>query len=263
MARSKTVVWGGVLVVAGVVSLLANLDVNIRWDLLVPIFVILIGVWLIVARIGPGGGYAVGDRAEAREGIDKATLDLAVGAGRVQVRSATLGGDQLYTAHVEQQGGSPDVRLDRGTCTLKISTRLDWIIGARRLRVDAQLSDAVAWHVRCATGAIRGEFDLSTAPLSGFDCRTGASQISITLPPPKGVVPLHIVGGAMRVDLVRPAGSALKVQAEGGALRLQADGTGQDGFGIRGWRSAGFDAAADRYEVSLAGGALDVNISTR
>lgn len=261
-SRNPSVIWGGILVIIGVLFLLSNLNINLRWDIVWPIFLIAVGVWFVAARIGPGGNYADVDSAEARDGISQATLDLALGAGTVNVRSASLD-DQLYKAHIEHAGASPDVRLDRATGTLKISSRFDWFMGARRFRLDTQLSDAVPWSVKCATGAIRGEFDLSTTQLTGFDCRTGASRITVNLPAPKGVVPVRIDGGALRVDLIRPSGAAIKVQSTGGALQLRADGAHQDGFGNREWRSTGFDGAADRYEVSVAGGALNVNVSTR
>lgn len=260
--RSSSVIWGGILVILGVLFLLANLNINIRWDIVWPVVLILVGVWFLAARIGPGGNFADVDGAESRDGITRATLDLALGAGRLEVRSADLG-DQLYRTHIEHQGSSPDVRLDRATATVKISTRFDWFMGARRLKIDTQVSDAVTWDVKCATGAIRGEFDLATAQLASFDCRTGASRVTVNLPAPKGVVPVRIDGGALRVDLVRPAGAAIKVQSSGGALQLHADGSSQDGFGNREWRSSGFEGASDRYEVSVAGGALNVNISTR
>ena len=261
-SRNPSVIWGGVLVILGVLFLLGNLNINIRWDLLWPVFLILVGVWLLAARVGPAGRYADVDSAEARDGLTKATLDLSVGAGRVDVRSAALG-DQLYRAHIEQAGSSPDIKLDRGTGTVKISTRFDWFMGARRLRVETQLSDAITWDVKCSTGAIRGDFDLSTTQVASFDCATGASRIDVNLPAPKGVVPVKIDGGALRVDITRPAGTAIKVTSSGGALQLRADGTHQDGFGNREWRSSGFDSASDRYEVTVAGGALNVNISAR
>ena len=260
--RNPGVIWGGILVIVGILFLLGNLNINIHLDLLWPVFLILIGVWLLAARVGPGANYADVDSAEPRDGITRATLDLAVGAGEVQVRSADLG-DQLYRAHIEHQGAAPEVRLDRGGNVLKISTRLDWFMGPRRLRIDTQISDAVTWDVRCSTGAIRAEFDLSTTQLTGFECRTGASRITVNLPAPKGVVPVRVDGGALRVDLIRPAGTAIKVVSTGGALQLRADGTHQDGFGNREWRATGFDSATDRYEVSVAGGALNVNVSTR
>lgn len=260
--RNPSIIWGGVLVILGVLFLLSNLNVNIRWDLLWPAFLILVGVWLLAARVGPGGNFADVDSAEARDSIAKATLDLSVGAGRVDVRSAALG-DQLYRAHIEHAGSTPDIRLDRATGTVKINTRFDWFMGARRLKVDTQISDAVPWDVKCSTGAIRGEFDFSTTQVTSFDCRTGASRIEVNLPAPKGVVPVRIDGGALRVDITRPVGAAIKVQSTGGALQLRADGSHQDGFGNREWRSTGFDSATDRYEVTVSGGALNVNISER
>jgi cell wall-active antibiotic response 4TMS protein YvqF len=261
-SRSPSVVWGGILVILGVLFLLSNLDINIRWDVIWPVFIIAVGVWLIAARIGPGGNYADVDSAEPRDGLSQATLDLSLGAGTVGVRSGAQD-DQLYKVHLEHAGSSPEVKLDRSTGTLKISSRFDWFMGARRFRLDAQISDALPWTVKCATGAIRGDFDLATTQLTAFDCRTGASRITVNLPAPKGVVPVRIDGGALRVDLVRPSGAAMKVSSTGGALQLRADGTHQDGFGNREWRSTGFDAASDRYEVTVSGGALNVNISTR
>jgi hypothetical protein len=260
--RNPSIIWGGILVALGVIFLLSNLNIPIRWELVWPVLLIAVGLWLVAVRVGPGGNHADVDSAEPRDGISKATLDLSLGAGQVDVRSAALG-DQLYRAHIEHSGASPDIRLDRSSGTVKITTRMDWFLGARRLHVDAQIAQEVAWDVRCSTGAIRGDFDLSTAQVASFECRTGASRISVHLPPPKGVVPVRVDGGALRVDLTRPTGAAIKVQSTGGALQLRADGSHQDGFGNREWRSAGFDGATDRYEVSVAGGALNVNVSER
>lgn len=260
--RNPSFIWGGILVILGVLFLLSNLNVNVRWDLLWPVLLILVGVWFLAARVGPGGSYADVDSAEAREGISSATLDLTVGAGRIDVRSAALG-DQLFKTHIEHAGSPPDIKLERATGTVKINTRFDWFMGARRLRVETQISDAIPWDVKCSTGTIRGEFDLSTTQLTSFDCRTGASRIEVNLPAPKGVVPVRIDGGALRVDVTRPAGAAIKVASTGGALQLRADGEHQDGFGNREWRSTGFDSAADRYEITVSGAALNVNISQR
>ena len=262
--RSPALFWGGLLVVFGVLLLLANLGVlnYIRWDVVWPILLIGVGVWLIVARIGPGGTSADLDTAEPREGLDKARLELAVGAANIDVRSAALG-DQLYHVHIEHAGTPPDVRLDRATGTVRISQRVDWFMGARRLHVDAKLTDAIPWAVGCSTGAIRGDFDLSSTTVTEFGCRTGASRIGLVLGRPQGTVPVHVEGGALTVNLTRPAGVAIRVQASGGAVQLHADGSRQDGLGTRSWRSDGFDAATDRYDVSVSGGALNVDVSTR
>lgn len=262
--RSGSAFWGAVLVLLGIVFLLANTGVlnNVNWDYVWPVLLIAVGVWLILARIGPGGTNASLDSAEPREGLQKARLEVAVGAGQVDVRSAQLG-DELYRLHLDHAGQSPQIKFDRSTGTVSVSQRFDWFIGARRLHLDAQINDALSLDLSCATGAIRGTFDLASITLTSFDCQTGASRIDLSLGAPKGVVPLRIQGGGLTVDVVRPAGAAMKVNASGGAVQLRADGSRQDGVGSRAWSSSGAEAAADRYELSISGGAVTVNVSGR
>src|SRR5438270_13930620 len=207
--RSPAVFWGGALVLFGVLLLLANLGLlnDIRWDFVWPVLLIALGVWLIVARIGPGAASADVDSAEPRAGLDRAKLEVAVGAARIDVRSAALD-DQLYRVHIEHAGTALEVKLDRASGTVRISQRVDWFMGARRLHVDARLTDAIPWGVSCSTGAIRGSFDLSSTNLTEFGCRTGASRIGLVLGRPKGAVPIHVEGGALTVDSARPAGVA-------------------------------------------------------
>ncbi len=259
--RNPSIFWGGVLVILGVLFLLANTGVldNVSWDVIWPIILIAVGAWMIVARIGPGGSQADVDGSEALDGLPRAKLEIAVGAGRVDVRAAALG-DRLYQLHIDHAGSAPEVRLDRATGTLRISQPVGWFTGMRRMRVEAQLSDSIPWDLSCSTGAIRGDFDLSSATLTGFECKTGASRIDLRLPAPKGQVPIRVDGGALTVDLTRPAASAVRVLVSAGAVHLKADGVRQDGIGSREWRSTGYDTAADRYEVSVAGGAADVTV---
>ena len=259
--RNPSVIWGGVLVILGVLFLLSNLNINIDWGVIWPVFLIAVGAWLLLTRLGPSGGYADVDSAEPRDGITQGKLELSVGAGRVEVRSAALG-DQLYRARIEHAASKSEIKLDRASGTLRISTPFDWFMGSR-VRIETQLADSIPWEVKCSTGAIRAEFDLSTTQVTGVECKTGASRITVNLPAPKGVVPVRVDGGALTVNIIRPAGAAIRVQSSGGALQLRADGTHQDGIGSREWRSTGFDSATDRYEVAVSGGALNVNVTQR
>ncbi len=263
--RNPSAFWGGVLVLIGLLFLLGNTGVlsNLNWDVVWPVLVIALGVWLLLPRLGGVRGSIAGvDSAEPREGLEKAKLEIAVGSGRVDVRSSALG-DQLYHAHIDHAGSQPEIKLDRATGTLRISQKFDWMPGMGRFRLDAQLSDALPWDVSCSTGAIRGEFDLSTLPVSSVECRTGASRININLGAPKGVVPVRVDGGALTVDITRPAAAALKVHASGAAIHMWADSTRQDTIGNIDWRSTGFDSAADRYEVSVSGAAINLNVRPR
>lgn len=256
--------WGGVLVVAGTLFLLANLGYlnNIEWNLAGPVLLIGLGLWLLIARVGTGG-KAVVDSAEPRAGLSAGRLEIAVGAGDVDVRAASLG-DQLYTAHVDHLGSASEVRLNRATGTVRIWQQPEWWwFGGGRSRVDARLNDSMPWAVDCSTGAINGTFDLTAAQLSRFDMKTGASHIELKLPAPKGLVPIRVDGGALTVDFALPADAPIKVQANGAAVHLNTEGARQDGLGSREWRSTGFDGAADRYDVQVSGGVATVNVNRR
>jgi hypothetical protein len=264
-SRAPGYFWGVVLVLLGLVFLAANTGVldSIDWNVAWPLILIALGVLLLVARLGPGGASGIVDASEPREGLAGARLEIAVGAARIDVRSAPLA-DQLYRMHIEHGGPQAEVRLDRTSGTVRVSQPVTWAIGAgRRLRIYAQLNDALPWDVGCSTGAGRGEFELASGQVTGFACKTGASRIDLNLPRPKGQVPVRIEGGGLQVDITRPIGTAIRVQASGGAVRLKADGTTQDGIGNREWRSQGFDSTGDRYEVTVAGGATTVTVGER
>jgi hypothetical protein len=259
--RSPTIFWGALLVLIGVLFLLGNTGVlnNVNWDVVWPVFLIALGVWLIATRFGPGGSISDVDSSDIRDGLARARLEIAVGSARLNVRTAALG-EQLYRVHLGHAGSRPEIRLDRTTGILRISQSYGWFPGAGRLRVEAELSDAIPWDLSCSTGAIRGEFELTGGQLSGFECKTGASLVDLRLPAPKGLVPIRLEGGALTVEVTRPVGSAVKVRVSAGAVQLNADGTRQDGLGSREWRSSGYDSAADRYDVTVSGGAANVTV---
>jgi hypothetical protein len=265
--RGPSYFWGGVLVVIGVLILLGNTGVlgNINWDVLWPLLLIAFGAWLIAVRVLPGGGPAVGgsgamDRADTRDGLAKARLEVAVGSARVEIRGAALG-DQLYHARIGHRGQEPEVQLDRTTGTVRISQPGSWMMGGwGRVELDVQLSDALPWEVKINAGAIKGSVDLSTVPLTRFECDAGSSRLELSVPKPTGEVPIRVEGGSVKVRLRRPSGAAAKVQAAGGSISFTADGVRQGGFGNVTWQTPGLEAAADRYEAHFSGGSVRVDV---
>ena len=258
--------WGGVLIIAGVLALLANLHLldNLDWNYAWPVLLIALGVWLLIMRALPGGTGAGGgaplERSDPRQGLARAELDVRLGSVRIDLRGAALG-DQLYHARIDAHGRAPEVRLDSSTGIVKISHASGWMMGGwGRAALDIQVSDAIPWAIDLKTGSVRGAIDLSTAKLADFECNSGSSKLDLSVPKPSGVAPIRVEGGSARVRLRRPAGAPIRVDASGGSVRLTADGVRQSGFGTIAWQSPGADASSDRYEARFSGGSVVVDV---
>ena len=91
----------------------------------------------------------------------------------------------------------------------------------------------------------------------------GASQAELALPRPAGIVPIRIGGGASQVTIRRPQGVVARLTVRGGVSTLTADDhqAGTVG-GLFRWQSPDFAAAANGYEIEIAGGASGLTITT-
>jgi TetR/AcrR family tetracycline transcriptional repressor len=100
----------------------------------------------------------------------------------------------------------------------------------------------------------------------GLDVRdikvdSGAAKVECFLPAPKGVVPIDISGGVVGVMLHRPPGVAVIADVHSGVLRLKLDDYSIAAVinDVR-WESEGASSAADRYEIRINSGAVQVSL---
>lgn len=265
--RGPSYFWGGVLVLVGVVALLDNFGVlnKVDWNYVWPVLLIAVGAWLLVVRRMPGGpttfaSSGAAERSDPRDGLARAKLDLALGNARIDFRGAALG-EQLYHAKIGHSGQPPEIQLDRATGTVRITQAGGWMTGGwGRVELDIQLSDALPWEIHAKTGTIKGGIDLSMASLARFEGDSGSSNLELNVPKPTGEVPIRIEGGAVRIRLRRPGGTAIRVEASGGSVHLTADGVRQRGLGSVVWRSPGSESATDRYDVRFSGGSVHAEV---
>jgi hypothetical protein len=91
----------------------------------------------------------------------------------------------------------------------------------------------------------------------------GVTTVTLLLPAPAGVVPLRLRGGVHKVSIRRPSGSAARVRIESGAAKLTLDTMhlGAVGGEVR-WETPGLEAAPDRYELEVSGGANELTFGT-
>ena len=161
--------------------------------------------------------------------------------------------DELYRARFE--GKVPDIRVDGGTVTVRYRMSL------RPPRGEIVLSGRVPWAIRTRMGMSHVVADLEGLELRGLEISAGASHVEVRLPRPKDETHVRIGGGASDVELIRPAGVAVRVHVGGGVSKLAIDDfrLGSAG-GKTDWRSPDYEKVAGRYDVEIGAGASKVTI---
>ncbi len=293
MTRNQRGSLVGLLLVAlGVIALLANLglisaDAVLGLLDLWPLLLIVIGLELIVRRLlAPPRATLAGAAILALAvvgalayvslvpppaietttasapvgGVDKAALDLGLGASNLEVKSASLGTD-LYRATFQfPKGSAPDVSVDNGTVGISDHQGFGRLAFGRR-HVSLTLNSDIPWAISVGGGATNGTLDLRLLKLTSLDVNGGANRETVDLPPPHGTVTLSISGGASNLTLHRPSGTPVSVQISGGASNLDADGHHISAFANdQSWSTPGYDSAQDRYQVDVSGGASSVKL---
>lgn len=190
--------------------------------------------------------------------MEEMTLVFVRGAADVRIRvDGTL--DRPYEARFG--GRQPDVR-ELGS-RVEIEHRwgllgLDW----RHQSADIVLNPRMAWHIVVRGGLSRLTADLRGLRLLGLTVTGGASQVELQVDDPVGQVPVTVGGGASRLHVVRPTGSAASVAIGGGASRLTLDA---QRFGAIGGRTrletCGYQATEDRLDLIVSGGASQVALT--
>lgn len=191
-----------------------------------------------------------------RSTLARARLEVAAGLFDVVLTSGPLGDDLIRSTFDGQQ---PRVEQEGATVTLR-QRRLSLYFGWAGPGV-VRLNDAVTWDLALRGGTYRLKLDLQGLRLSGLALR-GGYGLSATLPPPVGTVPVSLSGGVSDMVLERPRGAPLRVAVRGGANRLAVDDLRLNAADQTGWQTPDFEEAADRYDLTVIGGANQLTIGS-
>lgn len=135
----------------------------------------------------------------------------------------------------------------------------------RRLRGGRQgeleLNPAHPWRVKVQAPTWNTVLDLPGLDLREIHIDSGAARVECILPPPRGVVPIHISSGVAGVRLRRPAGVPVVAEVSTGALQVKLDA-----FSVRAatsdatWTSSEGAAEQDHYLLRISSGAVRVTL---
>lgn len=205
-----------------------------------------------------GGGETVSPKASAYS----APLS-SVSAGHLVVE----GGATSVVLHVSKnmsslfqatsEGVPPKVTVGGGNVAVDL-TSADV---TKRRDVAITLNGSIPWDVSIRGGVARLDAALVGLELRSFALTGGLAHADLMLPMPKGTVPVALEGGVTNVAIDRPAGVPARLFIEGIGAAVTFDGQSHDVLGVRTEdKSAGYDAASDRYDISVKGAAAKLTV---
>ena len=270
--RRWSFVVGVVLIALGVLAVLRillnalGIWFHIGW-VFWPLILIGLGVWFIQGVSRGGRGSASREEASIPlEGASEASVMVRHGAGRLSI-AAGAAPDQLLSGSF---GGGLDVARTRNgerlDIELKVKDRdvshyifpgtrgwagmLDWTLS---------LNSAIPLSLRLETGASETRLSLTDLQVRDLVLKTGASATTIDLPSRAGYTRFSAEFGAASVKVRVPQGVAASIQVRGALSGIHVDRTRFPQF-ADGYRSADYDSAANKVEISVETGVGSIEI---
>jgi hypothetical protein len=258
-------VWPLVLIAAGGVFLLQDLE-RIDADIVLwPVILIAVGLGVVLSAV-PSRGRGVQTVTESVpfEGATSARIRLKHGAGRLSVH-AMLDPDLLLQGtfaggvdkDVARRGGEVEVTL-RQRPAAGLDYVFPWNWGHGPLDWSIGVSRRVPLRLDVDAGANRADLDLSELSVSDLTVSTGASETNLTVPA-KGRTTARVKAGAAAVRVRVPERVAARVVVKGGLSSTKVDETRFPRSGGE-FRSPDFDTAVDRVDLSIDAGAASVEV---
>jgi hypothetical protein len=249
-SRPTMLVAGLVLLLVGVVFLLGNAGIfAVAGWLLGPLLLIGLGVVVLVAALRGGRG-GTGETAStvAMDGATRLELRLRIGAGRYHLAAGTSGA--LVAATSDQPTIATEVDRAGDLARVRLTTAVEpwhpgswgghsWEIG---------IAPGVPTVLDVQAGAGDFDLDLSSIAIASASIGIGAAELAVTLPHPRGEVPIRVDGGAAQFTFRVPPGVEARVATNG---LLTTSGPTQ---------TPGYAGATDRVSVHVSGGIASVRV---
>ena len=193
---------------------------------------------------------------------------LAVDGGGFTLKLSTIdGGPDLYTANWTVPSGdpAPQVHFDQSSgkvAVIVVGSSGFHLFGSGGPReIDIALNSTVPWDISIGGGGLSATGDLSGLTLTRLDVSGGAANVDLTLGAPHGTDSVAFSGGAFNITLRLPQGAPVRVHSAGGANSVEVAGQTLGAFGDASYQAPGYDAASDRYDIEISGGASRVKVS--
>ncbi len=182
-------------------------------------------------------------------------------------RTLTLAIDSGSRGVVVHAGGAMETlfRIPSDTSAAAPAVLRDERVVVRRLRGskrgEIEINPAHPWRVQVQGPTWNTLLDLRGVNLREVQLDSSATKVECLLPRPRGVVPIRVSGGVVRVTLRRIPGTPVVADISSGAVQIRLDDFHPRlPFGDSHWETAGAAEAPDRYQLHISGGAVRVTL---
>jgi hypothetical protein len=265
LMRRGNVFWALVLILIGGLLLLSNLGllrVN-AWQLIVPAFLILVGVWFLLRSGRTRSPVPVEHVEIPLQGASRARVRVRHGAGRLHldgsaapesIVSGDFGGGLSH--HERREGDLLEVRL-RVSDEVRFGFAGGWLPGT--LDWSVGLNRSIPLELEMEGGASEMTVDLTETKVQRLDLRTGASSTRIMFPAGAGRTEVAIRAGAASVALQVPPGVGARFWIRRGLTGTAVD---ESRFPRRGdvYQSVDFETAANRVDAVIESGVGSIEV---
>jgi len=262
--RRGNLFWGIIVLIAGVVMLLQNLNLLPEhfWAFFWPGILILLGGWFLLAPFLFRRGSDVEQVSVPLDGANELEVRVRHGAGRLEIHALSTPGLMAEGSFT----GGVDYEVHRlpGRSRLNLRTPSEWFVG-----ITPHSYEGYSWNVGLnrdlpvildfKTGASESDLDLTDLRVTELDLETGASSTRITMPAHAGMTRARIKSGAASISLRLPEGVAGRIRAKGGLASINVD-SGRFPFNGSVYETPGFDSAANRAEIGFETGVGSLDI---
>jgi len=254
--RRRDLIWGGVVILVGLLFLLETLDiVNINvWGVIWSAALIVAGLWIL-------GWITIDkDQTEAEtisiptEGAQSARIRIRHGAGRLGIESGA-GSEEVLSGKISG-GIKYQSKVADGKIELSVGApgRIYVVIPfVRPLHWSLKLSEKIPLELDIKAGASESRIDLSQLKVTDLRLDTGASDTVLTMPAgvPHTRARVKSGVGAFRINI--PEGVAAKIRASGGLSNISIN---RNRFPRGGgyYQSSDYDTAEYKVELNVSVG---------
>ena len=269
--------WPLILVLVGIEFLLAH---RLPWPALAAIaaVVLCLGAVAVNSNVRTAGTAAPTTRTSQTklDGATQAAVTLRFGAGQLNVGPIVEPQpNQLANLNYE---GPPELapvpryravngglgQLDYQSTGRPGPGFIPFVDGRSDATARADLSFAPnvpITSLTIQTGATEAHLDLSKLKVSNLEMAIGAATAWIRLPEGAGSTSAHISGGASTITIEVPPDVAARIQVRGGLSTLTIDQNRFPQVGDNVYRSADYDTAQNKVDLSVETGVTTIQIN--